>query len=265
MSSSIDVGEGFARLPDTWPLRKGIDEILYKKGFYRSEQWYPADGLNGVPLVNSWSPEMYAAARCRIEDWPSELGPCPAKKLPRAGEWWQSKDDADRVYICGFDHQGDPVYSHAEGAYVDTIEMKYFLDGYEYLPDCTGWDWEPEPAETYPKWYTSAGGRVFRRDSETESVYFAEDGEIRPQKSTSSRLIKNDTDTFREVTEAEAKALLPVRHRQVERVTMYRIMARTSQGVWFQFKKSSPEKNSYGGYQFDRWHVIESFEVEIPC
>jgi hypothetical protein len=260
MSETIDVGEGFARLPDTWPLRKGIDEILYAKGTYRSEQWSPIDGLNGVPLVNSWSPEMYAAARCRIEDWPPELGPCPAKKLPLAGEWWQSKEDADRVYICGFDHQGDPVYSHGEGAYVDAIEMNYFLDGYEHLPDCTGWDWEPEPPETFPKWYITTSGSVFRRDSDTESVYFAEDGEIQPQNSGTSRLIKNETRTFREVTEAEAKALLPQPKPPVARVTMLRIMIQEPDGEWYQIVRSSiPEWRS------DRWHIIESFEVEIPC
>jgi hypothetical protein len=116
-------------------------------------------------------------------------------KKPKANEWWQSKDDADRVYICGFDHQGDPVYSHAEGAYVDTIEMNYFLDEYEHLPDCTGWDWEPK--QTKPP---------------------------------------------------------------VTRVTLHRIMIQKPDGEWHQIVRSNiPE------WRWDRWHIVETFEVEIPC
>jgi hypothetical protein len=114
-------------------------------------------------------------------------------KKPEAGEWWQL-GNGRRKFIVGWAAEGVIVYQSEK----DGSPTRNFVDVFDvatHLPDCTGWDWEPE--ETKPP---------------------------------------------------------------VSRVTMHRIMIQEPDGEWYQIIRSSiPEWRS------DRWHIVETFEVEIPC
>lgn len=73
------------------------------------------------------------------------------KKQPLPGEWWELEGEG-RVYVSGYDNEGDPVYVRGGGARADMMCMSQFLDGGTHLPECTGWNWEPpQPAQEDPE------------------------------------------------------------------------------------------------------------------
>ena len=69
---------------------------------------------------------------------------------PKSGEWWEEIQTKVRVFICGSDFEGDPVFVDKPGDLI-AAKMDYFLRRYQPVTGCTGWDWkEPEP-EPEPK------------------------------------------------------------------------------------------------------------------
>lgn len=70
-------------------------------------------------------------------------------KKPEAGEYWEHETSGDRVYFIGATPENEMVWQ----CHGDTIEAGN-LDwtGWHHLPDCTGWDWQPE---TFPQWWTA--------------------------------------------------------------------------------------------------------------
>ncbi len=99
---------------------------------------------------------------------------------PVAGQWYVH--DGDRCY---------GVWLTADGWFV-------------HLPDCTGWDWQPE---TFPQWWTvhSYSAAFVRRDSPSRCVTVMKDG-------TENIWCKNwaecDQSSRTRLTEADALALL---------------------------------------------------------
>jgi hypothetical protein len=80
------------------------------------------------------------------------MGECGGVKTPQPGEWWRCLVTDEIVFVCGFDAEGDPVYSQHKGTSVDCDKMLDFLSDHEHLPNCTGFDWVEE---TYPQYWTS--------------------------------------------------------------------------------------------------------------
>ena len=70
-------------------------------------------------------------------------------KKPEAGEYWEHETSGDRVYFIGATPENEMVWQ----CHGDTIEAGN-LDwpGWHHLPDCTGWDWQPE---TFPQYWTA--------------------------------------------------------------------------------------------------------------
>ncbi len=68
------------------------------------------------------------------------------KKKPEAGEYWEKQ--GVRMLVIGTKKNGMTVGEHECGS----IDLFHCQHGWEHLPDCTGWDWEPE---VFPQWYIS--------------------------------------------------------------------------------------------------------------
>jgi len=68
------------------------------------------------------------------------------QKQPQAGEWWTCK--GTRVRIVGLHSGGDYVCELNDGS----LSLLSIGEWWHYLPDCTGWDWQPE---VYPQYWTT--------------------------------------------------------------------------------------------------------------
>ena len=69
------------------------------------------------------------------------------QKKPVPGEWWRANDGSENVFVCGFDHEGDPVYMTDEESPPHLDTMEGFLADYHHEPLCDGFDWKPKPSE----------------------------------------------------------------------------------------------------------------------
>lgn len=65
-------------------------------------------------------------------------------KKPLAGEWWEK--EGVRLLVVGTKQIGITVGEHECGS----IDLFHHQHDWQHLPDCTGWDWQPE---TFPQWY----------------------------------------------------------------------------------------------------------------
>lgn len=63
-------------------------------------------------------------------------------KKPEANEWWQY--NGVRVYLIGQKRNGHVVCEYRDGS----IATLVVGDWWTHLPDCTGWDWQPEVAKS---------------------------------------------------------------------------------------------------------------------
>jgi len=61
-----------------------------------------------------------------------------SEKKPLAGEWWEK--EGVRLLIVGTKRSGITVGEHECGS-IDLFHHQY---DWQHLPDCTGWDWQPE-------------------------------------------------------------------------------------------------------------------------
>lgn len=65
-------------------------------------------------------------------------------KKPLAGEWWEK--EGVRLLVVGTKRSGITVGEHECGS----IDLFHHQHDWRHLPDCTGWDWQPE---VFPQWY----------------------------------------------------------------------------------------------------------------
>jgi len=63
-------------------------------------------------------------------------------KKPQAGEWW-SNSPGNIWYIVGVKLNGDVVAEDIDGKHICWIGCTFHK--WTHLPDCTGFDWTPEP------------------------------------------------------------------------------------------------------------------------
>lgn len=105
-------------------------------------------------------------------------------KTPQPGEWHGR--GKSRVFICGRTDDGDLIWRfHPNGdLYFNTLDWS----GWEHLPDCTGWEWQPSPPQASPpqKWFdlTPMDDHVLRLNIDEvrhggEWCFFAKSFEIR--------------------------------------------------------------------------------------
>ena len=70
------------------------------------------------------------------------------QKQPQAGEWWQQQDGTR--YLCiATNQRGETIWQVKDGGFRSLIGDHNWKH-WQHLPDCTGWDWQPE---VWPKWY----------------------------------------------------------------------------------------------------------------
>ena len=70
-------------------------------------------------------------------------------KKPLAGEWWEK--EGVRLLVVGTKRSGITVGEHECGS----IDLVHHQHDWQHLPDCTGWDWQPE---TFPQYWSTFGG-----------------------------------------------------------------------------------------------------------
>ena len=138
-------------------------------------------------------------------------------KTPQPGEWWQRTVPVRgvinaRFFIVGPSYDGKLIGMRQwlPMEEKDESDFRYgILDGtesIEHLPDCTGWDWEPE---TWPKYYvldekqgTCDRPWYIKRTSEYRCTRFGinEYGKIESEEQS----FREQSPLWLEVTEAEA-------------------------------------------------------------
>ena len=122
---------------------------------------------------------------------------------PVAGQWYEWQ--GSRVYCVGQDSHGHTIVNHECGT-LNILRGK-LIEELTHLPDCTGWDWEPE---TFPQYWTTleTGGQAafIKLISESQWVCVRKDGSETQRNSYVLRemLLRDRT----RLTEAEALALL---------------------------------------------------------
>ena len=107
--------------------------------------------------------------------------------------------DGERIWFVGRDYSGVAFVQRRNS--LPVIMNDYDIACLTHLPDCTGWDWEPE---TFPQYYKAVQDAAFvRRDSPTQSVAVWRSGaeEFMPSPFDPKRYTQR-------LTEAEALALL---------------------------------------------------------
>lgn len=101
------------------------------------------------------------------------------QKQPAAGEWWRHAKTGITAFIVGKDHAGTTWATFANDA-KNPMPVMDLWDGWQHLPDCTGFDWQPTEPETFPQWLTSTSKSnnvaYIRRDSEQTTVTVYRDG-----------------------------------------------------------------------------------------
>ena len=107
-----------------------------------------------------------------------------SEKKPAAGEWWRTRGGEIR-FVVGVSPSNEffPIWSTDTDDYMEThsvdgnvmIGKEWREDLVEHLPDCTGFDWQPE-AEQWPKYREAWSFAFVRRDSPSSAGYVDPDG-----------------------------------------------------------------------------------------
>lgn len=116
----------------------------------------------GLPLVAAkWDmredgPNVFAGFIAYIPPNPACSDESSAQ--PERDQYWQHKESGDRVYFIGRTPDGEMVWQ-CRGDSVEVGNLDW--SGWEYLPECDSWDWEPVPCvPEYPN-YWEANGPTF--------------------------------------------------------------------------------------------------------
>jgi hypothetical protein len=115
-------------------------------------------------------------------------------KQPQPGQWWQADDDS-RAFIIGVKRNGDVVIEDGHGRHFNGGKD---WDGWQHLPDCDSFDWEPTRYPRYWETHDRAYYAFLRQDSATEFVLVQHDGT--DYENTEEVTLTDRT----EITEAEA-------------------------------------------------------------
>ena len=130
---------------------------------------------------------------------------------PVAGEWYEFCDV--RVCCVAVSKQNDVVFEHRNGSFEFFRDGEEPLDDLKYLPDCTGWDWQPE---TFPQYYDHGlkgdrrnGTAFIRRDSVEKYACVSVDGcdKTKYDWNESCKYYVR-CGTWKQITEQQALALL---------------------------------------------------------
>jgi hypothetical protein len=125
-------------------------------------------------------------------------------KQPQAGEWWQSQNKLLRVFVIGIAPDGVPVVCEQD---LDPYRGPNLAHYWQHLPDCTGWDWQPE---VWPKWYARTDDAISMREKKKIAYHRYDSpnsGETFHTDGTSFTFEHATEDSKKiEVTEAEALA-----------------------------------------------------------
>ena len=78
------------------------------------------------------------------------------KKQPEVGEWWKDLNDDVIVSVKAAARQHSVCFDRNDGK-LCLWSIDTFLLDFEHLPDCTGWDWQPE---VFPQWRESKNGHI---------------------------------------------------------------------------------------------------------
>ena len=119
---------------------------------------------------------------------------------PVAGQWYEWQ--GSRVYCVGQNSHGHTIVNHECGT-LNILRGK-LIEELTHLPDCTGWDWQPE---TFPQYWTANHESIayIRRDSVTHTVSVWRDGH---EGAWLSKWDKVEARSRTRLTESEALALL---------------------------------------------------------
>lgn len=124
----------------------------------------------------------------------------------KAGQWWAEKGATakdERILVRGITSTGQ-VICEWKGGVASSLRMDYFLQYKEHLPECTGWDWEPEVYPQYRETYEPDEFAFVRLDSPTQFTYVRKDGTEDPPDRHQYALEQINKRT--KLTEAEALA-----------------------------------------------------------
>lgn len=124
----------------------------------------------------------------------------------KAGQWWTEKGHFGRQYIVVVlvvSRAGKVFYEFHDGV-VATSNKEFFFKNKEYLPECTGWDWEPAVYPQYRESYMPNVWAFVRLDSPTQYTYVRLDGTDDP--SQEHRPGWDHINERTKLTEAEALA-----------------------------------------------------------
>lgn len=130
---------------------------------------------------------------------------------PVTGEWYEFCDV--RVCCVAVSKQNDVVFEYRNGSFEFFRDGEEPLDDLKYLPDCTGWDWQPE---TFPQYYDHGlkgdrrnGTAFIRRDSVEKYACVSVDGcdKTKYDWNESCKYYVR-CGTWKQITEQQALALL---------------------------------------------------------
>ena len=79
----------------------------------------------------------------------------------KAGQWWTDRGsvaERHRILVRGLTSGGTRVICEASGDRAYTLDLGYFLKFKEHLPECTSFEWVPEPKTRTVKVHTVAYG-----------------------------------------------------------------------------------------------------------
>lgn len=130
-------------------------------------------------------------------------------KKPQSGEWWQNiagKGPIHRIYVIGENSRGELLFEDVDGN-IEKVSDQWWHN-WHHVPDCTGWDWEPEK---FPQWYVS--GRLGWENvayvvRDTPTTYFCvdENGDATGDESYAWRQGVVERGAWKQVTREEAEA-----------------------------------------------------------
>lgn len=96
----------------------------------------------------------------------------------KAGQWWTDKGSVagrHRILVLGVTRTLNVVVEYPNGS-SSNLPMDYFQKYKEHLPECTGWDWEPEAYPQYRESYMPNVWAFVRLDSPAQYTYVRLDG-----------------------------------------------------------------------------------------
>lgn len=96
----------------------------------------------------------------------------------KAGQWWTDKGsvaERHRILVRGLTRTGKVIVEWNDGK-VSTLDLDYFLEYKEHLPECTSFEWVPEVYPQYRETYMPNVWAFVRLDTPSRYTYVRLDG-----------------------------------------------------------------------------------------